>query len=241
MASPRSPGSPAAGSADYAQKYEHKLDESGPGAFLDDSLDASMDASLDASMELGGDGSGVGGNGSAVHAGAAGGGAAEEEEEEEDEEMLFGGGAEDLGSPEDQRFDEIVGCLEEVLMDPEFQLSQDEFCLAHCDKFFNDDENRLEYTPLFEHYAALIENFIGEKLAERVDGFSMEEFQEMLEDRSDQICGDIFDLLLSLSDFGEFKDLMLSFKAQKAGGGADKSMMSGGFVGLAPVVTPFNQ
>ena len=91
-----------------------------------------------------------------------------------------------MGSPEERRFDEIVGCLEEVLMDPEFQLSQDDFCEAHCDKFFDDEENRLEYTPLFEQYASLIENFISEKLSERVEGFSMEEFQEMLEDRSDQ-------------------------------------------------------
>ena len=125
-------------------------------------------------------------------------------------------------------------------MDPDFQLSQDQFCMEHCDKFFNDDENRLEYTPLFEQYAELIETFIAEKLSARIDGFSMEEFQEMLEDRRDQICGDIFDLLLSLSDFSEFKDLMLSFKSQKAGG-IDKSQMSGGFEGLAPVVTPFNQ
>ena len=66
----------------------------------------------------------------------------------------------------------------------------------------------------------------------------MEEFNGMLEERQGEICGDIFDLLLSLSDFGEFKDLMLSFKAQSAqGGGANKSTPA--FIGMAPVVTPF--
>ena len=63
----------------------------------------------------------------------------------------------------------IIYLLSSLIFPPALlSCSQDEFCLAHCDKFFNDDENRLEYTPLFEHYAALIENFIGEKLAERV-------------------------------------------------------------------------
>ena len=136
-----------------------------------------------------------------------------------DEELLFGG-IEDCAansSPEDQRFDTIVGCLEEVLMNPEFQLGQDAFCEEHCHKFFNDEENRLEYMPLFQEYSTLIETFIADSLTQHIEGFSMDEFQEMLETRSNEICGDIFDLLLGLSDFQEFKDTMLSYKAAASG------------------------
>ena len=172
-----------------------------------------------------------------------------------DEELLFGGDQGMNSSAEDQRFDAIVGCLEEVLMNPEFQLRQDAFCEKHCSKFFSDDENRLEYMPLFQEYSTLIETFIAESLTERIEGFSMEEFQDMLENREGEICGDIFDLLLSLSDFQEFKDTMLSYKAASEGkmfmasngegnsnGGTTTTSegMGGNFLGLAPVVTPFS-
>ena len=65
----------------------------------------------------------------------------------------------------------------------------------------------------------------------------MEEFNSMLEERQGEICGDIFDLLLSLSEFGEFKDLMLSFKAHSSHAeGANKAAAA--FVYMAPIVTP---
>lgn len=212
MASP--PVSPA---PDFASKYEHKFDD------VEDGGDA-MNVSF-----------GEGEMGAVAAAAAAGGsGASGMMGGEEGEEMLFGGDEASFGSPEDQKFDLIVGSLEGVLMDPEFQMRQDDFCRSHCDKFFDDDENRLEYMPLFEQYAEIIEGFIAEKLTQQIDGFSMDEFQEMLDARKDQICGDIFDLLLSLSDFQEFKDLMLSFKAEKAGGAGG----AGGTFDFAPVVTP---
>ena len=162
-----------------------------------------------------------------------------------EEELLFGGDQGMGSSPEDQRFDSIVGCLEEVLMNPEFQLRQDQFCEEHCSKFFSDEENRLEYMPLFQEYSTLIETFIAERLTLHIEGFSMEEFQDMLENREGEICGDIFDLLLSLSDFQEFKDTMLSYKAAgqgqlfKSSAGADENSVKDNFFGLAPVVTPF--
>ena len=174
-------------------------------------------------------------------------------EEPQEEELLFGGDNGEASTPEEQRFDAIVGCLEEVLMNPEFQLRQDQFCEMHCSKFFNDEENRLEYMPLFQEYSTLIETFIAEKLTECISGFSMEEFQDLLENHEGEICGDIFDLLLSLSDFQEFKDTMLSYKAAAEGkmfkssdGGDSEGAgtmgvgVGGDFFNLAPVVTPFS-
>ena len=199
----------------YASKYEHKLEDEEEQQ-MQEQLHDPMDMSMD-------------------------------------EELLFGGDDGQASTPEDQRFDAIVGCLEEVLMNPEFQLGQDAFCEEHCHKFFNDEENRLEYMPLFQEYSTFIETFIADSLAQQIEGFSMEEFQDMLENREGEICGDIFDLLLSLSDFQEFKDTMLSYKAAaqgkmfKSAGSSEEGQQGtngvgfgGAFMGIAPVVTPFN-
>ena len=58
----------------------------------------------------------------------------------------------------------------------------------------------------------------------------MEQFNEMLENRPDEVAGDVFDLLLSLSSFSEFKELMLSYKAQNSGNAKAS--------GFGPLVTP---
>lgn len=42
----------------------------------------------------------------------------------------------------------------------------------------------------------------------------MERFGSLLADRQDEITGDVFDMLMSFTDFEEFKSLMLSFKNQ---------------------------
>ena len=41
---------------------------------------------------------------------------------------------------------------------------------------------------------------------------SIDSVASILLEKSDDITGDVLDLLLSMSDFGEFKDLMLSHK-----------------------------
>jgi ADP-ribosylation factor 2-binding protein len=84
------------------------------------------------------------------------------------------------GSAEDDEFDRIVGCLEEVMMDPAFSSTQTSFCLAHCSKFDRSEENKLEYTLIFEDYTKLMESIITTKLSEMIDGFSMQRFEEML-------------------------------------------------------------
>ena len=102
-------------------------------------------------------------------------------------------------------------------MDPAFQDRQNTFCRAHCHKFDATDENKLCYTPLFAEYTELIEAYLARRLAAAVPGFSMDAFVAMLATRQDEICGDAFDILLSCGDFAEFKDLMLSHKAQAQG------------------------
>lgn len=162
---------------------------------------------------------------------------------DKDEEILAEGGGED-SSPEDRKFDEIVGAIEDVMMDLEFSDTQERWCRDNCGEFEDTAENKLVYTELFGKYTDLVETMLDRKLKERIDGFSMAEFMDMVSARRDQIAGDVFDMLLSLGDFDEFKSLMVSYKTQvdaEAGGGGAEAGAGGGFeVGgglmLAPTV-----
>jgi hypothetical protein len=98
--------------------------------------------------------------------------------------------------------------------DDGFIALQDQFCNRHCGVFENTDENKLEYTRIFESYTKMIESFVMESLTAQLPGFSMEEFLGMLQAREGQLDGDVFELLYSLGDFAVFKDLILSYKPE---------------------------
>lgn len=118
------------------------------------------------------------------------------------------------GNAEDDRFDMIVGLLEDIMMDDDFRSLQHTFCNRHCCVFENTDENKLEYTRIFESYTKMIESFVMESLTAQLPGFAMEEFLAMLQAREGQLDGDVFELLYSLGDFAVFKDLILSYKPE---------------------------
>ena len=79
------------------------------------------------------------------------------------------------------KFDAIVGALEDIICDETFVDAQRAFCLAHCDVFEDTEENKLEYTPLFEQYVETMEAIIDERLKAAVEAFDMTEFLGMLE------------------------------------------------------------
>lgn len=127
----------------------------------------------------------------------------------EEEEMLC---CNDGGTREDNQFDAIVGALEDIIMEPEFARRQAEFFRRHSVHFDDSEENKLIYTQLFEEYHTQLERVIESRLCAAVPGFSMSEFMGMLETRQDELFGDVFDLLHSLSDFDEFKGMMLAHR-----------------------------
>jgi len=63
---------------------------------------------------------------------------------EDEEEILI----EDKGgtNPDDDAFDEIVGCLQEIILSEEFENIQSDFFKKYYSIFTDDDENKLEYT-----------------------------------------------------------------------------------------------
>jgi ADP-ribosylation factor 2-binding protein len=113
----------------------------------------------------------------------------------------------------DDEFDEVVGCLQEILMDPSFDKMQRDFCNRHCMKFDASEENKLIYMSVFKEYTDLMEHFINQKLTEAIPGFSMDRFMGQLKERKDEIDETLMDLLLSLSEFESFKEMMLFARA----------------------------
>ena len=98
-------------------------------------------------------------------------------------------------------------------MDPSFEKMQKELCNQHCMKFDASEENKLIYMTIFKEYTDITENYLNQKLEEAVQGFSMDRFMKQLETRKDEIDETVMDLLLSLSDFDSFKEMMLFARA----------------------------
>jgi len=117
------------------------------------------------------------------------------------------------GDADDDYFDTVVGCLQEIILDEEFDRMVKSFCTQHCMQFEATEENKLVYTSIFNSYTNTIEAYINQALGQMIDGFSMERFISLLATRKDQIEEQIYDLLLSLSDFESFKEMMLFARA----------------------------
>lgn len=127
-------------------------------------------------------------------------------------------------SPADAKFDAVVGELENLLLDDGFLQMQDEFLLEHTSKFDYDEENKLVYMDVFKDWTRKIEHFIEDRLKQTLPWFTMVEFTKMIHERSsEQMEGDVFDVLATLGDFAAFKDLILSYKHEHDGTGIDLS------------------
>eukprot|EP01001_Neometanema_parovale_P012371 NODE_8663_length_689_cov_24.681979_g8405_i0.p1 GENE.NODE_8663_length_689_cov_24.681979_g8405_i0~~NODE_8663_length_689_cov_24.681979_g8405_i0.p1 ORF type:complete len:183 (+),score=43.38 NODE_8663_length_689_cov_24.681979_g8405_i0:56-604(+) len=133
----------------------------------------------------------------------------EDADDLDDSEMVF---ASHSCSAGDENFDMVVGALEEILMDGEFNAKHERFLEANCADFTDASENKLAYTTVFKAYNDEIENYLEQRLTAAIPGFSMEAFMEQLKARPEEIEGVIVDLLLSFSDFQTFKELMLAQK-----------------------------
>ncbi|KAM8947264.1 ADP-ribosylation factor-like protein 2-binding protein [Pelodytes ibericus] len=128
-----------------------------------------------------------------------------------------------ISSPKDAEFDCVVGHLEEIIMDDEFQLLQKGFMEKYYQEFEDTEENKLTYTPIFNEYICLVEKFIEEQLLLRIPTFTMTTFIASLQSHEQEMAGDIFDILLTFTDFLAFKEMFLDYKAEKEGRSIDLS------------------
>ncbi|XP_068117561.1 ADP-ribosylation factor-like protein 2-binding protein [Hyperolius riggenbachi] len=132
-----------------------------------------------------------------------------------------------ISSPKDEEFDCVVGHMEDIIMDEEFQELQRNFMEKYYNEFEDTEENKLTYTPIFNEYICLVEKFIEEQLLQRIPTFNMSTFISSLQSHQQEMAGDIFDILLTFTDFLAFKEMFLDYKAEKEGRSID---LSGGLV-----------
>jgi ADP-ribosylation factor 2-binding protein len=122
--------------------------------------------------------------------------------------------------------EKAVQAVDEVLTEPEFMGALKDFTGMHCDIFEPSDENKLEYTPIFEKYAGLVEQYVDRRLVEK--GVDLEKFMTDLPAYIDSPgahprTGAVLELLTSFDSFIAFKDMMLEAKKAKAADGKDGS------------------
>lgn len=93
----------------------------------------------------------------------------------------------------------------------------------HHTQFDYDEENKLCYMDIFAEYRELIESFITDKIEAETNN-SKEQIRQMesLITNSPHVSplqdeGEVVELILSLSDFLVFKELMLDHKTSKTG------------------------
>ena len=128
------------------------------------------------------------------------------------------------GSASENRFDEIMGAIEDVIMSLEYQELQNGFMEKHYKEFEDTEENKFIYTDIFQEYTNIFENYLTKELEQRVSGFSMSKFTSTLQQHKSEITDDIFDMFLTFTDFIAFKEMFLDYKAEKEGRNADLMM-----------------
>ncbi|XP_077452536.1 ADP-ribosylation factor-like protein 2-binding protein isoform X2 [Stigmatopora argus] len=126
-------------------------------------------------------------------------------------------------SAADTAFDSVIGCIEDIIMEEDFQRLQRSFMEKHYKEFDNTEENKLSYTPIFNEYVELLEKYVEKQLMKRIPGFNMATFIEHLMEHKDEVSGDIVDVLLSFIDFVAFKEMVLQYKVEKEGRSLDLS------------------
>ncbi|KAJ8398596.1 hypothetical protein AAFF_G00421240 [Aldrovandia affinis] len=142
-------------------------------------------------------------------------------------------------SDADLAFDTVIGNIENIIMEEQFQHLQQGFMDKYYLEFEDTEENKLSYMPIFHEYIDLLEKHIEQQLMARIIGFSMSSFIHSLQQHKDEVSGDIFDMLLTFTDFLAFKEMFLDYRADREGRGLD---LSAGLVvkSLSPTSTaPF--
>ncbi|XP_048828632.1 ADP-ribosylation factor-like protein 2-binding protein isoform X1 [Brienomyrus brachyistius] len=126
-------------------------------------------------------------------------------------------------SDADAAFDAVIGNIEDIIMEEQFQGLQQSFMEKYYMEFDDSEENKLSYTTIFNEYIELLEKHIEKELMARIPGFCMNAFTDSLKQHKDEVSGDIFDMLLTFTDFLAFKEMFLDYRAEREGRGLDLS------------------
>lgn len=82
---------------------------------------------------------------------------------------------------EDEKlFTEVIGCIEDTLMDTKFRQLHSNFMEDYWQEFEDTEENKFVYMDIFKKYNKIIEKYLEEQLIQRVQGFDMLRFEQEL-------------------------------------------------------------
>ena len=116
---------------------------------------------------------------------------------------------------DDFKFDTFTEALQDIVIEEEFEKMQNDFCEKYYKIFEDKEENKLEYTKIFNEYTKTTEEFLEKELAKRVKEYKVDEFYKLLETKKFKIDEQLLDTLLDLSEFNNFKEMMLNYKREK--------------------------
>ena len=110
----------------------------------------------------------------------------------------------------------IFSAVQELMASEEFVNAQLTFMQANVQAFDENDENKLEYTGIYESYVKIMEDIIDAKLIESFPKDDIESFYANFRDNYQSYEAqdkETVDSLFELTDFVRFKDSMLAKKS----------------------------
>ncbi|KAL9642523.1 hypothetical protein ABK040_011090 [Willaertia magna] len=111
--------------------------------------------------------------------------------------------------------DDVVYEVMSYLMDEQFGDIVEDFCLQHCDIFdVNTEEQKFEYTNVYNKFLKLFENKLEEFLKQR-KVTPQEFFVECKRLQDEEDDNEIIDFLTALSDYQVFIGVMKEVKLRK--------------------------
>ena len=120
------------------------------------------------------------------------------------------------------KFDLFAEALQDIVIEDSFEKMQNDFCEKYYKIFEEKDENKLEYTKIFNEYTKTTEDFLEKELSKRVKEYKVDEFYKLLESKKFKIDEQLLDTLLDLSEFNNFKEMMLNYKREKGNDNKNK-------------------
>ncbi|CAF1426146.1 unnamed protein product [Rotaria magnacalcarata] len=115
--------------------------------------------------------------------------------------------------PETEQFDQTIGLIEDMIMDEEFRSIQQAFLTKYAQEFDPGlDENKLIYTDIHKEYLTIVDDFVLNKIKRSQPSFNLDIFMKQLESRQEELEGEIFEFLLTFTDFLAFKEWMLDHR-----------------------------
>ncbi|XP_006614296.1 ADP-ribosylation factor-like protein 2-binding protein [Apis dorsata] len=118
---------------------------------------------------------------------------------------------------EDNLFDEIIGHIEDILIEDEFHAIRQKFLDDYWNIFEPVEENKLIYTNIFNEYNKTVENYIVNYLQRTVPHFNLDTFLNYLNNKQNELEGEVFEVLSTFTNFMAFKEMFLDYRAIKEG------------------------